>query len=168
MIIEENPERRMMIDDSVFTAMNNAEDVFLVRAQGLDVDDDNDPAPDNIPNNDGIPTLIPATVSPGQTRGWSGIDQRADIGGRSSRPSIINPTGLNSFKRADNASCFELFFPFVWLKNVVLVRTNTELVENKLGQVTIGEFLRYLGIWFLLLASLVVSLQFSHFLARLE
>jgi len=72
------------------------------------------------------------------------------IGGRSSRPSITNPTRLNAFKRADYVSCFELFFPFAWLTNVVLLHTNVELVQNRLRQMMIGEFLRYLGIWFLM------------------
>lgn len=37
------------IDESVFDSTNTAEDIALVLAQGLDVDDDNAPAPENIP-----------------------------------------------------------------------------------------------------------------------
>ncbi len=35
--------------DFVFNARNRAEDIALVRAMGFEVDDDNGPAPQNIP-----------------------------------------------------------------------------------------------------------------------
>ena len=38
------------IDPTVLHSGNRAEDITLVRAQGLVVDDDNDPAPENIPD----------------------------------------------------------------------------------------------------------------------
>lgn len=37
------------IDESVFNASNRAEDIARVRNEGYEVDDDNDPAPENIP-----------------------------------------------------------------------------------------------------------------------
>ena len=64
---EENPEGQRLSDDSAFTARNNTEDISLVRAQGLDVNNDNDPAPENIPVDDGMPALIPMAVNSGQT-----------------------------------------------------------------------------------------------------
>ncbi len=38
------------IDPQVFSATNRAEDIALVRNQGYDVDDDNEPAPENVPD----------------------------------------------------------------------------------------------------------------------
>ena len=40
------------IDGDVFFARNNAEDIARIRAEGFEVDDDNDPAPENIPQGD--------------------------------------------------------------------------------------------------------------------
>ena len=37
------------IADFIFNAQNRAEDIALVRAMGFEVDDDNEPAPENIP-----------------------------------------------------------------------------------------------------------------------
>lgn len=63
------------IDLMVFCMGNNAEDIATVRALGLDVDDDNNPAPENIPDPSGqAPGLQRGKVNPGQTWGWSGVD----------------------------------------------------------------------------------------------
>ncbi len=60
------------IDESVFHPTGNqAEDIELVRNQGLEVDDDNQPAPENVPE----PPMT-TNLYAGQTWGWDGIDQR--------------------------------------------------------------------------------------------
>jgi hypothetical protein len=47
-----NPnEQSEPIGDFVFNAQNRAEDIALVLAMGFEVDDDNKPAPENIPTN---------------------------------------------------------------------------------------------------------------------
>ncbi len=62
------------IDDAVFHPTGNcAEDIALVRNQGLEVDDHNEPAPKNIPEENQAP--ITMNLYPGQTWGWDGIDQ---------------------------------------------------------------------------------------------
>ena len=45
-------EQNEPIADFVFNAQNRAEDIALVRAMGFEVDDDNEPAPENVPVND--------------------------------------------------------------------------------------------------------------------
>ena len=57
-------------EDRLFHAGNNAEDIANVRLMGLAVNDDNNPAPENIPGADG------ATLPNDQTWGWDGIDTR--------------------------------------------------------------------------------------------
>ena len=37
------------INNSVYNARNTTEDIMTVRGMGLDVDNDNDPAPQNVP-----------------------------------------------------------------------------------------------------------------------
>ena len=140
-------DTRVEIDLGVFQARNNAEDIANVRAQGLDVDDDNDPAPENIPEASAPPPIAPY---PGQTWGWSGVDNRYATGAANSRPSIPNALGEGCFRREDYVSCFTLFFPLKWLEEVLLVTTNAELVKSGEKECLFGEFLRYLGIWFLM------------------
>ena len=140
-------ETREEIDRGVFQARNNAEDIANVRAQGLDVDNNNDPAPENIPDASTVP---PIAVNPGQTWGWSGVDNRYATGAANSRPSIPDALGAGCFRREDYVSCFSLFFPLKWLEEVLLVKTNAELVKSGEKECLLGEFLRYLGIWFLM------------------
>ena len=45
----EQQQEGAQIDESVFNAGNRAEDIARVRNEGYEVDDDNDPAPENIP-----------------------------------------------------------------------------------------------------------------------
>jgi hypothetical protein len=69
------------IVDWVFQAQNWAEDIALIRAMGFEVDDDNEPAPENIPPPDMPLFMIGGDLHEGQEWGWDGIDQRAGLGG---------------------------------------------------------------------------------------
>ena len=42
-------EQNEPIADFIFTALNWADDIALVRAMGFEIDDENKPAPENIP-----------------------------------------------------------------------------------------------------------------------
>ena len=66
------------IEPSVFGSGNRAEDIALVRNQGLEVDDDNDPAPENIPDL-ASPRTPNASLYNDQEWGWDGIDRRAAV-----------------------------------------------------------------------------------------
>jgi hypothetical protein len=69
------------IVDWVFQAQNWAEDIALVRAMGFEVDDDNEPAPKNIPPPNMPLFRIGGDLQEGQEWGWDGIDQQAGLGG---------------------------------------------------------------------------------------
>ena len=56
--------------DRIFHLGNNSEDIAHIRSFGLDVDDDKETAPENIPDEDPLIELY-------QTWGWNGIDHRA-------------------------------------------------------------------------------------------
>jgi hypothetical protein len=76
------------IDISVFAPTGNrAEDIAAVRNQGLAVDDDNEPAPENISdaNTQSINITQPKE---GQTWGWDGIDRRVVAGANNSKPTF--------------------------------------------------------------------------------
>ena len=78
-------------DDDVFFARNNSEDIARIRAEGFEVDDDNDPALENVPQLwDNAPLLTDAGLYEGQTWGWNGIDRRATEGGNYNGPTLSN------------------------------------------------------------------------------
>jgi hypothetical protein len=73
------PELQTPIPLEVLHAGNRAEDIAQVRALGFVVDDDNEPAPENIPvpqaNNNNPP-------NDGRTWGWAGLDYRKQANGQ--------------------------------------------------------------------------------------
>ena len=64
------------VEAGIFNASNQAEYIALVRNQGLEVDDDIEPAPDNVPL---VDTPDSDTLFEGKTWGWYGIDRRAVV-----------------------------------------------------------------------------------------
>ena len=61
------------IDGSVFRSGNGADDIANVRNQGFEVDDDNEPVPENIPvDGNNSPQVV---LKDGQSWGWDGIDR---------------------------------------------------------------------------------------------
>ena len=59
------PAEGELLDEAVFFSNNTAEDIAIVRNQGLYVDDDNAPAPENIPTAN-APTPVDNGLFPGQ------------------------------------------------------------------------------------------------------
>lgn len=112
-----------------------AEDIALVRNQGYDVDDDNKPAPENVPNAN---ATFNFGLYPDQQWGESMfVNPMANTGYKS-------PPGFVDFD-INNATYLEIFFkffPFKWLIDVLLVETN----KNLSRELTMGELIRYLGL----------------------
>ena len=69
------------IGDGIFFAQNRAEDIACVRAEGFEVNDDNDPAPENVPGFFDVPPVVDGGLFEGQSWGWDGIDRRQTAGG---------------------------------------------------------------------------------------
>ena len=137
------------IDGDVFFARNNAEDIARIRAEGFEVDDDNDPAPENIPQGD-EELRIDGDLFEGQTWGWNGVDRRITEGGNYDGPSFANgwtPTGKT------NLEVFLHLFPVAWLTNVVLAMTSSACLANNSKALTWGEFIRFLGMRLLMASS---------------
>ncbi len=68
------------IADFVINAQNWAEDITFVWAMGFEVNDDNKPAPENIPTNNEPLFRLGEGLHKGQERGWDRIDQWATLG----------------------------------------------------------------------------------------
>jgi hypothetical protein len=137
------------IDGDVFFAQNNAEDIAQIRAEGFEVNDDNDPAPENIPQGN-EPVKIDGNLYEGQTWGWNGVDRRVTEGGNYDGSSFTNgwmPTGKT---RLD---VFLHLFPVAWLTNVVLAMTSSACLANNSKALTWGELLRYLRLRLLMASS---------------
>ena len=114
-----------------------ADEVATV-AMTTNVDDDNTPAPENIPRPNDQPTN-------GFFGGWGhdGVCKRRRLNGDKSNariknfPEIVTPTMLQ---------IFEIFFPMGYVKEVILPETNKELSPP----LSYGGFLIWLGLWFLM------------------
>jgi hypothetical protein len=127
------------IVDFVFHAHNQAEDIALIQNLGFKVDNDNEPAPENIPTNDG-PRPAPGWVLfGGQEWGWDGIDQRAGIGG-----SMYNgPTFADGWTPQGQSfvDIFFCLFPVQFLEHPIVKATSRVLVGESLVRTTLGEML---------------------------
>jgi hypothetical protein len=78
-------EEPVEIPDEIFHAGNRAEDIALVQGQGFEVDDNNDPAPENIPALwDEV--SVAHDLYEGQSWGWVGIDRHFVAGGTYNEP----------------------------------------------------------------------------------
>ena len=139
--VNENGGEIERIDDIVFNAGGHAEDIALVRAMGLDVDDDNDPAPEN------IPTSVPGATNEGNVHhgwGWTGIDHRKQLNITNVRANIAGVTS-DVMQHISFVGMFFLLFP------KSLIQTIIEETNAKLDDPTdMGEFLWWIGIWLLL------------------
>ena len=76
------------ISTGILHSQNRPEDIVAVRNQGLDVDCDDEPAPENIPDD------ADAEQQHGQSWGWAGQCHRATSGAQNHRPSIVGIHGI--------------------------------------------------------------------------
>jgi hypothetical protein len=127
------------IANFVFQAQNRAEDIALVRAMGFEVDDDNEPTPEN---------RLGGGLYNGQEWGWDGIDQRAGLlGGMYHQPTFANSWSPQGKSFID---IFLHLFPVQFVKTVMFEATSRVLMSENLVRTTIGEMLRYTGMWLLM------------------
>ena len=75
------------IKASISNVFKWSEDISLVRNQGLEVDDDTELDPDDVPL---VENSAADTLFEGQTWGWGGIDRRAAVSQNQNYPSFKN------------------------------------------------------------------------------
>lgn len=113
------------------------EDASNFRAQGFEVDDDNEPAPENIPNRNNSNTECEYL-----SWGSESIEPRRAAGVGDVQPNLVGSDGtLHSV-----LGYFLHFVPMAFIKNVILPATNAKLSEA----LTWEEFLRFMGIVFII------------------
>jgi hypothetical protein len=123
-------------------AVGAAEDIVFFRAAGFDVDDDNDPARENIPGVKGE-TVLPDA----QTWGWNGICYLKSTGLTDHPAKMIGCNDVD-LKNMTMLNMFLFFFPSQCLRDVLLLQLNKSLQEQKERPCGIGEFIQFIGLWF--------------------
>lgn len=114
------------------------DDLAALQRQGIQVDDDNAPAPENIP----VPTEEPMEEAGGW--GFDGLDQwRARGCALRSKPRFKN-VSTSRLQHMTSLDIFLLLFPVDYIKDTVIPETNKHL---RLGPTTFSEFIAWLGLW---------------------
>ena len=86
-----DPSKEREIDPSIFNAGDSLEDIARVRAEGFEVDDDNEALPEKRPALDAPPIQVSADgLLQGQEWGWDGLDHQVHKGGGYEDPSFKN------------------------------------------------------------------------------
>jgi Transposase IS4 len=116
--------------------------IQLVRAAGLDVDDDSEPAPENIPEADPPPAIINNST----TWGWNGFCDRRMGKVANPTPKLNGLSGV-SLAHVTFLTMWQTLAPVDFFKEVILTNIN-RTVNGHL--VSWGEFLRWLGMWHLM------------------
>ena len=104
-----------------------AEDIARLRLEGYGVDDDNDPAPDNLPSTQ--------TKGECQFKEWNSqttCNRRVE-GLRYENPNITNE-GMEGSKCID---FFLHFLPVEFFRKVILMETNNEIHNGKGGEIIV-------------------------------
>ncbi len=123
------------------TVVDN-EDLGAIAA-AVEIDDDNEPAPEHHPDHDNLPPDI--------FKEWGTVNfchqKRENF--RNTSPKISFPQNTSP----TYLQLFELFLPMEYVKQVIIPRINGSLSPP----IDYGEFLKWLGIWFLLATNQVSS-----------
>ncbi len=120
----------------------SSENVALIRNQDVQVDDDNEPVPENIPTETGGSSTgqIDRSIYPD---GWGhdGICPR-QAGGHPRRGPSFKNVGPEALQTMSHASLFYLLMPCDYIKEVLIPETNKKLDTP----LTFGEYMVFVGL----------------------
>ena len=128
------------IEAGIFNTYNKEEDISLVRNQGLEVDDDMEPTPENVPL---VNTTAADTLFEGHTWGWDGIYRRDVVAQNQNEPSFKN--GWTP-QRLYYINILLQYLPLKWLIIFPITSKYMDTKEDDIAQSTYGDLLRYLGL----------------------
>ena len=137
---EEEPTPLPQAVDELLNNQATSEETLEALHGVIDIDDDNDPAPENIP----APTDISSSSIFGEW-GHEGVCFRKQQGNQNIRAKLnvaLDPNADNP-----NLQLFEILFPKKWILETVIPSTNNQLGEEPLSY---GELLRWIGLWILM------------------
>ena len=101
------------LDITIFQSSNGAEDISIIRNQGIEVHDDNGPIPENIPVT-GSPSTSTEGLNDTWTWQWDGIDCCQIITPENEEPSITNMDGLLWDRQMAYMIVFIAFLPLIF------------------------------------------------------
>ena len=134
--------QEILLPDEVINFDVVHDHINVLRQNGIEVDDDNEPLPENAVQ-EGVlnDTTVENMFGPW---GFTGVCYRKEHHQQTDAK-------ITNFRNTTKETCsvewlFEQLFPVQYLKEVVLERLNDLLVP----QVKYGELLRWIGIWFLI------------------
>ena len=126
--------------------MSENEDILLVRNMGLEVDEDNDPIPKNVPEENDTNGEEDPLQKNNQGWGCNGIDEREKVGVENNEPKIMHGMDEIAWGNISFLSMFKLFFPYC-LCDIVIQATNKSLQAVDEKPISHSEFLRWIGLW---------------------
>ena len=144
---EQQQEHHPIIQELVVhTHLNNDEAAVAVVVMAPMVDDDNEPAPENHPVANKTVVGVDDIFS-----GWSysGVCEHRSTVHQDSKQEL--KFWMSSETEATNLCLFEAFFFKDYIKNTIIPSTNKNLEGTGAIPVHYGKFLRWLGLWLLML-----------------
>ena len=107
----------------------------------MDVDDDNEPVPENIP----VRTAPPPPSVLSQEWGHEGFCLWESNNIPDAKAKLVYP--VNTTRNDINLQLFECFFPWAFMEDVMIAETNKILDQHPLSY---GELLHWIGLWVLI------------------
>ena len=126
------------------------EDIARLRMEGFEVDDDNDPAEEN------IPTATQPTENELESMGYQDWDSKQSCNRKAEGHVEENPRLLKTPAALTRLGYFILFLPQYYIKEVLIAKTSEEINGADLS---LGEFLRYIGLWLLMSSQLKANVR---------
>ena len=135
-----------LLPDGIYDFGNCKEDIILAKNLGIDVDDDNEPAVENVPDSSQV-QHDKNSLYEGQSWGWDGIDNRSRASVQNSQPRLVG----YSQSAAEGLNYLQMFRLFFFTDDFVdlIIEETSKRIEPP---ITKGEFFRYIGIWLMIVA----------------
>ena len=129
--------------NEVLHSSHTSDDIAMVRAMGMNVDDDNEPVAENIPTTEESASSRVTGLKEGQSWGWNGMCDRKKEGLYQTKAKINGLSGV-ALENCSFATMFHIFFPkdIAWM---IIVETNKRYALEG-APMDLGEFYRYLGL----------------------
>ena len=126
---------------------HTSDDIAMVRAMGMNVDDDNEPVAENIPTTEESTSSSVTGLKEGQSWGWNGMCDRKKEGLFETKARINGLSGV-ALENCSFSTMFHIFFPkdIAWM---IIVETNKKYVLEG-APIDLGKFYRFMGIIFLM------------------
>jgi hypothetical protein len=128
------------IEQNIFRARNAREDIEMVKQMRFQVDDNNNPAPENIPDR-----TNENCKDSSLKWGWNGFDARKDSNSWGSPARLAHFDGIE-VKGITLVNMFLLFLPTMFFKDCILKQMNDSIAKNGGSHVSWGKFLHWIGI----------------------